>query len=87
VALYGPAVVASVAYIDLRNSATNITAGAKFGYTLVWMVVVANAMAVLVQYLSAKLGIATRRSLPELCRSHLPKPVPNRDWLSMARGR
>ncbi|TDP94814.1 Nramp family divalent metal transporter [Labedaea rhizosphaerae] len=75
VAVYGPAVVASVAYIDPGNFATNITAGARFGFTLVWVVVVANAMAVLVQYLSAKLGIATRRSLPELCRSHLPKPV------------
>jgi manganese transport protein len=74
-AVYGPAVVASVAYIDPGNFATNITAGAKFGYTLVWVVVVANLMAVLVQYLSAKLGIATRRSLPELCRSQLPKPV------------
>jgi manganese transport protein len=85
--VYGPAVVASVAYIDPCNSATNITAGAKLGYTPVWVVVVANAMAVLVQYLSAKLGIATRRSLPELCRSHLLKSVPKRDWLSMARGR
>ena len=75
VAVYGPAVVASVAYIDPGNFATNITAGAKFGYTLVWVVVVANLMAVLVQYLSAKLGIATRRSLPELCRATMPKPV------------
>lgn len=62
-ALLGPAFVAAVAYVDPGNVATNVTAGAKFGYTLVWVVVLANVMAVLVQYLSAKLGMVTGRSL------------------------
>jgi manganese transport protein len=79
--VYGPAVVASVAYIDPGNFATNLTAGARFGYTLVWVIVVANAMAILVQYLSAKLGIATGRDLPELCREHLPRPVATGLWI------
>ncbi|MGA9100596.1 Nramp family divalent metal transporter, partial [Aeromicrobium sp.] len=57
--LLGPAFVAAVAYVDPGNVATNVTAGARFGYTLVWVVVLANAMAVLVQYLSAKLGMVT----------------------------
>jgi manganese transport protein len=63
VALLGPAFVAAVAYVDPGNVATNVTAGARFGYTLVWVVVMANAMAVLVQYLSAKLGMVTGASL------------------------
>jgi manganese transport protein len=75
VGVYGPAIVASVAYIDPGNFATNLTAGARFGYTLVWVIVLANAMAILVQYLSAKLGIATGRDLPEVCRERLPRPV------------
>ncbi len=75
VALLGPAFVASVAYIDPGNFATNFSAGAKFGYTLVWVIVVANLMAMLVQYLSAKTGVATGHDLPELCREHLPRPV------------
>jgi manganese transport protein len=79
--VYGPAVVASVAYIDPGNFATNITAGAQFGYTLVWVIVVANAMAILVQYLSAKLGIATGRDLPELCREEMPRPVAIGLWI------
>ena len=62
-ALLGPAFVAAVAYVDPGNVATNVTAGARFGYTLVWVVVMANAMAVLVQYLSAKLGMVTGASL------------------------
>ena len=61
--LLGPAFVAAVAYVDPGNVATNVTAGARFGYTLVWVVVLANAMAVLVQYLSAKLGMVTGGSL------------------------
>lgn len=81
VAVYGPAVVASVAYIDPGNFATNITAGAQFGYTLVWVIVLANAMAILVQYLSAKLGIATGRDLPELCREHMSRPVAFGLWV------
>lgn len=61
--LLGPAFVAAVAYVDPGNVATNVTAGARYGYTLVWVVVLANVMAMLVQYLSAKLGIVTERSL------------------------
>jgi manganese transport protein len=79
--LVGPAFVAAVAYIDPGNFATNITAGAKFGYTLVWVIVVANVMAMLVQYLSAKLGVATGRDLPELCRDHFPAPVSRGLWV------
>ncbi|MGA8987974.1 MAG: Nramp family divalent metal transporter [Aeromicrobium sp.] len=63
VSLLGPAFIAAVAYVDPGNVATNVTAGSRFGYTLVWVVVMANAMAVLVQYLSAKLGMVTGRSL------------------------
>jgi manganese transport protein len=63
VTLLGPAFIAAVAYVDPGNVATNVTAGSKFGYTLVWVVVLANAMAVLVQYLSAKLGMVTGESL------------------------
>src|SRR5204863_2666979 len=73
--LLGPAFVAAVAYIDPGNFATNFSAGATFGYALVWVIVVANLMAMLVQYLSAKTGVATGRDLPELCREHLPRPV------------
>ena len=75
VALLGPAFVAAVAYIDPGNFATNIAGGAKYGYLLVWVIVAANLMAMLVQYLSAKTGIATGRNLPELCREHFPRPV------------
>jgi manganese transport protein len=64
----GPAFIACVAYIDPGNFATNIAGGSKFGFTLVWVIVAANLMAMLIQTLSAKLGIATGRSLPELCR-------------------
>ena len=71
-ALLGPAFVAAVAYIDPGNFATNFSAGARFGYALAWVIVVANLMAMLVQYLSAKVGVATGRDLPELCREHLP---------------
>ncbi|WP_433378532.1 Nramp family divalent metal transporter [Actinoplanes sp. CA-142083] len=81
VALLGPAFVAAVAYIDPGNFATNFTAGARFGYTLVWVIVVANLTAMLVQYLSAKAGVATGRDLPELCREHLPRPVSRGLWV------
>ena len=64
--LLGPAFVASIAYVDPGNVAANLTAGAKYGYLLVWVLVVANVMAVLVQYQSAKLGIVTGKSLPEI---------------------
>jgi manganese transport protein len=74
-ALLGPAFVAAVAYIDPGNFATNIAGGAKYGFLLVWVIVAANLMAMLVQYLSAKVGIATGMNLPELCRTHLPRPA------------
>ena len=69
--LFGPAFVAAVAYVDPGNVAANLTAGARYGYLLVWVLVAANAMAVLVQYLSAKLGIATGQSLPQMLASRL----------------
>jgi manganese transport protein len=72
---FGPAFVASVAYVDPGNFATNIQGGAKFGYLLLWVVVSANLMAMLVQTLSAKLGLATGRNLAETCRDELPQPV------------
>ena len=76
-AMLGPAFVASVAYVDPGNFATNIQGGAKFGYLLLWVVLLANLMAMLIQYLSAKLGIVTDRSLPELCRERIPR------WMSV----
>jgi manganese transport protein len=81
VALLGPAFVAAVAYVDPGNFATNFSAGARFGYALVWVVVVANLMAMLVQYLSAKAGVATGRDLPELCRDRLPRAVTRGLWV------
>jgi manganese transport protein len=69
----GPAFIASVAYVDPGNFATNMAGGAQFGYTLGWVVLTANLMAMLVQALSAKLGIATGLSLPEVCRARLPR--------------
>src|SRR5690348_2023587 len=80
-ALLGPAFVAAVAYIDPGNFATNFSAGAISGYALAWAIVAANLMAMLVQYLSAKIGIAAGRDLPELCRDHLPKPVSLGLWV------
>jgi manganese transport protein len=74
-ALLGPAFVAAVAYIDPGNFATNIAGGARYGFLLVWVIIAANLMAMLVQYLSAKTGVATGMSLPELCRAHLPRPA------------
>jgi manganese transport protein len=74
-ALLGPAFVAAVAYIDPGNFATNIAGGAQYGFLLVWVIVAANLMAMLVQYLSAKVGIATGKNLPELCRAHFPRPA------------
>ncbi len=71
--MLGPAFVAAVAYVDPGNFATNLQGGAKFGYALLWVVLAANLMAMLVQYLSAKLGIATDHNLPELCREHFPR--------------
>ncbi|MBV8525131.1 MAG: Nramp family divalent metal transporter, partial [Acetobacteraceae bacterium] len=72
----GPAVIASIAYMDPGNFATNIQAGAKFGYGLLWVVLMANLIAMLFQALSAKLGIVTGRNLAEICREQVPrKPV------------
>ncbi len=81
VAMLGPAFVAAVAYIDPGNFATNIAGGAKYGYMLVWVIVAANLMAMLVQYLAAKTGIATGKNLPELCREHFSKPVTFGLWV------
>ena len=69
----GPAFVAAVAYVDPGNFATNFAAGARFGYLLLWVILAANVMAMLVQSLSAKLGVATGRNLPELCRERMPR--------------
>lgn len=71
----GPAVIASIAYMDPGNFATNIQAGAHYGYALLWVVVAANLIAMLFQALSAKLGIVTNRNLAEMCRDHLPTPL------------
>jgi manganese transport protein len=77
----GPAFVACVAYIDPGNFATNIAGGSKFGYTLVWVIVLSNLMAMLIQTLSAKLGIATGRNLPEVCRDGFPRRVSIGLWV------
>lgn len=74
-AFTGPAVVASIAYMDPGNFATNIQAGARYGYGLLWVVLLANVVAMLFQALSAKLGIVTGRNLAELCREYLPAPL------------
>jgi manganese transport protein len=78
----GPAVVASIAYMDPGNFATNIQAGAQFGYMLLWVVLLANVIAMLFQALSARLGIVTGQSLAALCRDHLPRPVVIAMWLA-----
>jgi manganese transport protein len=79
--MLGPAFVAAVAYVDPGNFATNIQGGARFGYLLLWVVLAANLMAMLIQYLSAKLGVVTDRNLPELCREHYPRPVAWGLWI------
>src|SRR3984957_3882952 len=80
-AFVGPAVVASIAYVDPGNFATNIQAGAKYGYGLLWVVLLANVIAMLFQGLSAKLGIVTGRNLAELCRDHFSRPVVLAMWV------
>src|SRR5262245_22909563 len=77
----GPAFIAAVAYIDPGNFATNIAAGSKFGYLLLWVILVANLMGMLIQSMSAKLGIATGRNLPEVCRERFSKPVSRGLWV------
>jgi manganese transport protein len=79
---FGPAFVASVAYIDPGNFATNIEGGSRFGYRLLWVLLWSNAMAILIQYLSAKLGIVTGRTLPQNCRKHFPRPVTLGLWVA-----
>ncbi|MBU0965126.1 MAG: Nramp family divalent metal transporter [Proteobacteria bacterium] len=79
----GPAFIASVAYIDPGNFATNIQAGAEFGYMLLWVIVASNLMAMLIQTMSAKLGIATGMNLAEHCRAHFPRPVVIGLWIMM----
>ncbi|MFL9825622.1 Nramp family divalent metal transporter [Rhodoplanes sp. SY1] len=78
----GPAVISSIAYMDPGNFATNIQAGAKYGYTLLWVVLLANLVAMVFQGLSAKLGIVTNRNLAEISRDHLPKPVVWGMWVT-----
>src|SRR5712691_8027817 len=77
----GPAFIACVAYIDPGNFATNIAGGSKYGYTLVWVIVASNLMAMLIQTLSAKLGIATGRNLPEVCRERFSRRTAIGLWL------
>src|SRR5207248_5803348 len=77
----GPAFIAAVAYVDPGNFATNIAGGSRYGYTLVWVIVAANLMAMLIQTLSAKLGIATGRNLPEVCRDEFPRRVTIGLWV------
>ncbi|MGZ4384721.1 MAG: Nramp family divalent metal transporter, partial [Gaiellaceae bacterium] len=80
-AFLGPSFVACVAYIDPGNFATNIAGGSRYGYTLLWVVVASNLMAMLIQWLSAKLGIASGRNLAELCRERFPRRVSIGLWL------
>src|SRR5438067_5865672 len=80
-AFAGPAVVASIAYMDPGNFATNIQAGAKYGYGLLWVVLLANLIAMLFQALSAKLGIVTGRNLAEMCRERFSRPVVFAMWI------
>ncbi|WP_448595220.1 Nramp family divalent metal transporter [Thermoflexus hugenholtzii] len=79
----GPAFVASVAYMDPGNFATNIQGGARFGYLLLWVILLSNGMAMFLQALSAKLGIATGRNLAELCREHFPPALSFLLWILM----
>jgi manganese transport protein len=79
---FGPAFVASVAYIDPGNFATNIEGGSRFGYRLLWVLLWSNAMAILIQYLSAKLGIVTGLTLPQNCRRHFSRPVTLFLWVA-----
>src|SRR5437588_719513 len=80
-AMLGPAFVAAIAYVDPGNFATNLQGGAKYGYLLLWVVLAANLMAMLIQYLSAKLGVVTGHNLPELCRMHYPRCAAAGLWI------
>src|SRR5437899_4434783 len=79
---FGPAFVASVAYIAPGNFAANVQGGTEFGYSLLWVLLWSNAMAILVQYLSAKLGIATGRTLPQNCRDQFSPTVNLGLWIA-----
>ena len=80
-AMLGPAFVAAIAYVDPGNFATNLQAGARYGYLLLWVVLAANLIAMLIQYLSAKLGIVTEQNLPELLRARFPRAVTRGMWV------
>ena len=77
----GPAFIAAVAYVDPGNFATNMAAGARYGYLLLWVVLMANLMAMLIQSMSAKLGVATGKNLPEVCRERYSRPVSVLLWI------
>ncbi len=77
----GPAFIAAVAYVDPGNFATNLAGGARFGYLLLWVILASNLMAMLIQSMSAKLGIATGMNLPEVCRARFPRPVTVGLWV------
>src|SRR5436305_2933868 len=79
---FGPAFVASIAYIDPGNFATNIQGGSRFGYRLLWVLLWSNAMAILIQYLSAKLGIVTGLTLPQNCKKHFSRPMTLFLWVA-----
>ena len=79
--LMGPAFVVAIAYVDPGNFATNMAGGARYGYLLLWVIVAASLMAMFIQYLSAKLGIATGQNLPQLCREHYRRPVTRLLWV------
>jgi manganese transport protein len=80
--LLGPAVLVSVGYMDPGNWATDLAGGSRFGYTLLWVLLASNLMALLLQHLSAKLGLATGRSYPQACRDQFPRPVSFGLWLT-----
>ena len=80
-AMLGPAFVAAIAYVDPGNFATTLQAGARYGYLLLWVVLAANLIAMLIQYLSAKLGIVTEQNLPELLRARFPRAVTRGMWV------
>ena len=80
-AMLGPAFVAAVAYVDPGNFATNVQGGARYGYVLLWVVLAANLIAMLIQYLSAKLGVVTDRNLPEVVRERFPRPLTWGMWV------
>src|SRR5437588_4929378 len=81
-AFMGPAYLVSVGYTDPGNWATDLEGGSRFGYSLLWVLLAANLMALLLQHLSAKLGIATGRSYPQLCRERLPRPLSLGLWIT-----